>query len=265
MRSGLLVLAAGAVLSACALKGDVRRVETQVEALRADRAHADSVAARADSARAVEVARVIRMLRAVQESLGLEQHRLVLMEGGIRSDLTDVQRQLVQVQELTGQSQQRLTELRSQLEQRSQTPLTAGASAAPPDTTAATEQQPGPEQLYDISLQNWRRGSTATARLGFQKFLSDYPKDDRAPDAEYFLGETWAGENADSAAAAYRAVVKNFPDSKRAASSLYKLGLLAEQRGDRAGARVFYARVVAGYPQSQEAALARDKLRAQGH
>jgi TolA-binding protein len=46
---------------------------------------------------------------------------------------------------------------------------------------------------------------------------------------------------------------------------LYKLGLLAEQRGDRVGARAFYARVIAGYPRSDEANLARDKLQRLGN
>jgi TolA-binding protein len=43
----------------------------------------------------------------------------------------------------------------------------------------------------------------------------------------------------------------------RAASALYKLGHLAEQRGDRAAARTYYSRVIAGYPRSPEADLAR--------
>jgi len=58
--------------------------------------------------------------------------------------------------------------------------------------------------------------------------------------------------------------VKRYPNSPRAPSALYKLGLLAEQRGDKAAARTFYARVLAGYPRSDEANLARDKLQTLG-
>jgi TolA-binding protein len=35
---------------------------------------------------------------------------------------------------------------------------------------------------------------------------------------------------------------------------------MAERRGDRAGARVYYQRVLSDYPRSDEAALAREKL-----
>jgi len=47
-------------------------------------------------------------------------------------------------------------------------------------------------------------------------------------------------------------------------SALYKLGLLAERRGDKPAARTYFARVIAGYPRSDEANLARDKLQRLG-
>src|SRR3989449_7280535 len=98
----------------------------------------------------------------------------------------------------------------------------------------------------------------------FREFLRVYPAHDRAPDALFYVGETFAGESADSAAAVYQQVVKTYPNSSRAPSALYKLGLLAEQRGDKAAARTYYARVIAGYPRSDEANLARDKLQRLG-
>jgi tol-pal system protein YbgF len=118
--------------------------------------------------------------------------------------------------------------------------------------------------MYDLTLQQYRRGSFTTARLGFREFLRLYADDEHAPDALYYVGESFAAENPDSAAAVYQDVVKRYPNSPRAPSALYKLGLLAEQRGDKAGARTFYARVLAGYPRSDEANLARDKLQTLG-
>jgi tol-pal system protein YbgF len=113
-------------------------------------------------------------------------------------------------------------------------------------------------------LQQLRRGSPATARLGFRELLRLYPTHARAPDATYFLGETFAAESPDSAAAYYAKVMESFPQSARAASSLYKLGLLAERRKDLEAARAAYQRVVRDYPRSDEAALARDRLRTLG-
>jgi tol-pal system protein YbgF len=216
--------------------------------------------ARADSARAVELAQVMALLGAVQDSLAAQQRWLTVTRGDVRSDLTEIQRQLVQVQELTGQSQQRISELRTQLERRGQQQAVLPAGGAVGDTTTA-EPLPSADQLLDLGVQQLRRGSPQAARAALQQLLQAYPSHERVPDALFFLGESWAGSNTDSAAAAYDAVVRRFPQSPRAPTALYKLGLLAERRGDRAAARGYYQRVLTDYPRSDEAVLAREKLK----
>jgi tol-pal system protein YbgF len=251
----------------CALKGDVRRVELQVAALKVDQA-------RAAAERQAQVDSVRVLVAALQQALAAQQAYLVQMRGDMKTDLLAVQQQLVAIQELTGQSQQRLTELRTRLEEQARQPVPvidtsrggAGAPSAvsPPVGPSGNPAGPGPDQMYDLSLQQFRRGSLNTARLGFRDFLRVYPTHERAPDALFYIGETFAGENADSAAAVYQQVVKTYPNSSRAPAALYKLGLLAEQRGEKATARTYYARVIAGYPRSDEANLARDKLQRLG-
>jgi tol-pal system protein YbgF len=245
----------------CALKGDVRRVELQVEALRVERG-------RADSQHAATIDTVRALLGAVQEKIAAQQAYLVQLRGDMKTDLLAVQQQLVSVQELTGQSQQRLTELRGRLEAQARQPLpvldTARATPGVPVGPSGNPAGPGPDQMWDLSLQQFRRGSLATARLGFREFLRVFPTDERAPDALFHIGETFAGESSDSATAVFQQVVKTYPNSPRAPAALYKLGLLAEQRGDKASARTFYARVIAGYSRSDEANLARDKLQRLG-
>jgi tol-pal system protein YbgF len=255
----VLGLAAG-----CALKGDVRRVELQVASVRAD-------LARADSARIAQRDSMLAVIAALQAALTAQQSFLVQMRGDLRTELLNVQQQLASVAELTGMSQQRLTELRTRIMEQQQQlgapPAAApagGAAPGPPVGPSGNPAGPGPEQMYDVSLQQYNRGSWATARLGFREFLRVYPTHERAPDALYYVGETFAREAPDSAAAVYEQVVKQFPNSPRAPSALYKLGLLAEQRGDKAGARRYYARVTAGYPRSEEANLARDRLQRLG-
>jgi len=239
------------LVAGCALRGDARKVELQVQALQAD-------LARSDAARAAERDSLLAVVRAVQQALGAQQAYLIQLRGDMRTDLLAVQQQLVAVQELTGQTQQRLSEQRARLEQLARQPepaLPSGAGA--PVGPSGNPAGPGPDQMYDLSLQQYRRGSIATARLGFREFLRVFPSHEHAPDALFYVGESFEREAPDSAAAVYEQVVKTYPNSPRAPSALYKLGLLAEQRGDKAGARRFYARVIAGYPRSPEADLAR--------
>jgi TolA-binding protein len=94
--------------------------------------------------------------------------------------------------------------------------------------------------------------------------LRAYPGSARAPDALYFIGQSFAAENPDSAAQYYAQVADKYPTSPRASSALYNLGLLAERRKESAKAKDAYQRVVQKYPQSDEAALARDRLKALG-
>jgi len=252
-----LALAVGA----CALKGDVRRVETQVAQLRQE-------TARADSARAVSLERrleeVLVLQRAVLESLSVQQRRLSLAQGELRNDLTDVQRQLVQIQELMGQSQQRLSELRAQFEQRRQQLATQPAVGGDTARAAPPPAEPGPEQLYDLGVRQLRGGSPQSARQALEKLLTDYPQHDRVPDALFQLAESWVAASPDSAAKLYQRIAQEHRDSPRAPAALYKLGLMAEQRGNQQAARVYYNRVIAGYPRSEEAALARTKLSGRG-
>jgi len=249
--------AAAVVLSGCALKGDVRRVERQLQAMQEE-------AARVDSARAVELARLADLLDAVGDSVEAGRRSLTVLRGELRTDLTEIQRQLVQIQELTGQSQQRLSELRTQIERRPLAPagaVAAGAAGAAAGADSAPQTDvPGPNELFELGLQQLRRGSPQAARMAFSELLSRYPQHERVADAWYFVGDAWGTTAPDSAQIAYEHVVKDFPTSMRAPGALYKLGLLAEARGDRAAARVYYQRVLSDYPRSEEAPLAREKL-----
>jgi tol-pal system protein YbgF len=255
--------AAVAITAACATPGQVRRVETQVAVLRAQ-------AAREDSARAAELGRIIALQERILDSLQSSREAMRQFRGQVDRDMLDVQQQLVQIQELTGQSQRRLAEMKRQLDDRSDqimmaadtAPAVAGAgadSAAAPGPAAAA---PTPDQLFQTSLQELRRGSLATARVGFREFLRTYPTHAQVPDALYFMGETFAVENADSAARYYQEVAGRFRSSDRAPTALYKTGLLAERRQDLPAARTAYQRVMQQYPRSPEATLARDRLAA---
>jgi tol-pal system protein YbgF len=254
-------LTAAASLAGCVSKSDVQLVQGEVALLRAE-------TLRRDSTRAAQLGEVLQMQRQIMDSLAATRRTVAQSRGDMSQDLYNIQQQLVQLQELTGQSQQRLTELRTQLEARAAQNESAPAPAGGP---AGDQAQPStgtsgasPDQMYEASQAQLRRGSTSTARQGLRELLRTYPTSSRAPDALYFIGQSFAAENPDSAAEYYRQVADSFATSPRAPSAVYNLGLLAERRKDTARAREAYQRVVQKYPQSDEAALARDRLKALG-
>ena len=279
MRAAGLVLVAGTVAAGgCAMRSDVTKLRLQLDAQQL-------AAARVDSAHRADLSAIARLVQGVLDSLAAQQSAISTMRGDLRVDLYNVQQQLVAVQELTGQSQQRLSELRAQLEERSeqmgaqQAPVAAppggqpaapaGGAPAPPGasagSTAAAPPNPGPDQLMELGLQQLRRGSPATARSAFAEFLRLYPQHPRAGDATFFTGEAWsADQRGDSAAAAYRAVVQRYPRSAHVSAALYKLGMAALAAGRKDEARSQFDQLVASYPLSEEAALAREQLRSLG-
>jgi tol-pal system protein YbgF len=251
-------LVAGVGLGGCVSKGDVQMVQGEVALLKAEMA-------RRDSARAAQLNDVIQMQRQVMDSLGATRRAVAQIRGDLSTDLYNIQQQLVQLQELTGQSQQRLSELRMRLEARG-AQIDTGPAPMPGDSARPTPEAgtASADQMYAASLAQLNRGSSSTARLGLREMLRLYPTSERAPDALYFIGQSYAAENPDSAAAYYRQVADKYATSPRAAAALYNLGLIAEKRKDNAGAREAYEQVEEKYPQSDEAALARDRLRALG-
>jgi tol-pal system protein YbgF len=247
----LLLLASG-----CATPGQVRRVETQVAALERSQA-------RADSARAAELTTIIAMQQRGMDSLAALARVLARNGRDNQAEFTEVRRSLLTLQELAGQSQRRLSELRNQLEVRGADPTVV---SAPGDTTprAATTAPPAAsaEAMYQAARAQSQQGSVMSARLGFRRLLDLYPTSPLAPDATYGLADTFDPAQPDSASVYYSAVVAKYSKSSRAPMALFKLGKLAERRQDRAGARSYYQAVVDRYPQSDEAKLARDALRA---
>lgn len=277
--AGVAALALPLATGGCALRSDVTKLRLQMDAQQRE-------AARADSARAANLSALARLVQTLIDSLAAQQTALGRVRADLRLELLNVQQQLVQIQELTGQSQQRLTELRAQLDERSQqlalvaaappvttprtdstAPTAAQQPAAPgaaqqPPVAAAAPPEPTADQLMELSLQQLRRNSPSTARAGFAEFLRRFPQHPRAADAEFFSGEAWAAErNADSAAAAYRRVAERYATSPRAATALYRLGLQALSAGRSEEARTHFQRLVTAYPTSAEAALARERLR----
>jgi len=258
MSRALVLLVCASV--ACATPAQVRQVENQVVLLRAENARADSIRAR-------QFGDVVRLQQRLVDSLNTVTRLMSTVRGDLLNEFYGVQQQLVQLQELTGQSQRRLSELRAQLEARSeqlqqqiantQAPLQGGTATG--DTTTAAP-VPSAAQMYEASLQALRRGSATTARAGFRELVKAHPSDERVPDALYFIGQSFADEP-DSATAYYRTVADAHPKSSRAPGALYNLGLVLVRKKDVAGAKVAFDRVVKEFPRSDEAALARDQLK----
>jgi tol-pal system protein YbgF len=252
----LLLVLAIAGTSSCATKQDVDRINEDLATLR-------------EGQGGIQV-QLDALERSLAESLDLQRSLSLQTRGDIRTQLDDMERQLVEIQELLGQSQIVLNSLRQRIDQRQEqdAEFMAGAAAVAgqqQDSASAAGAMTGvsggdARSLYAAAIEQFRRGAYNTARAGFQEFLETYPADELAPDAQYYLAETYREEeDSERAIREYRRVVELYPNSRTAPTALYKAGLLEVGQGDRDEACQFFDRILAGYPRSDEARLARDQ------
>ncbi len=280
VRSMLAVLLVTMTSGACfATRNDMRILQSDILAFRQE-------VLRQDTVRARQLSSVATLLGVVSDSLEGTSARLALFEGDARGELRSMGQQMIQMQELVGQSQAIVQRLRAEQELRdqqqreaaaaaegmatgTQTPPPAGAGAgaarrdtlaqAPVTTPPPTTTTPGPNQLFQDGLAQLRRGSYSSAEGAFRELLRLYPSGDLAPDAQYWLGEALEGDQRFAASdSAYIATVTSYPRSAKAPTALYKLGLSLAKRGKRAEAREYMDRVAREYPVTDEADLARD-------
>lgn len=231
----------------------MRILQDELRALRGTIAQADTVRrAQADTA--------MMLIARANDSLKLLSTRFAAFQANVSGGLYDMNRQLLQIQELSGQSQRRLQELRASMEARNEA-MSAAAPVASPDSTKPAA-GPGPAQLFQVAFDQMQRGSFGVARTGFQDLLEKYPNFESAPMAQLYIGQSF-GEEKNTAAAdsVYQLVAAKYPKSKAAPTALYKyaLSLIAQKKNPTAV--TVLNRIVKEYPNSDEASLARDLLR----
>lgn len=268
----------GATGGCFATRGDVRIVQSDISSLRAE-------ILKNQLEQRDALAQTMRMLQVASDSLSKVSARTVSIQGDMRGDMRAIREQMLQVQTLLGQSQATIARLRSEIESRSAAAVgTAPVGTAPVGTVpvgtvpamrppasgrtpplavdSVAARAPGPNQLYTDGRDQLTRGSSATARIYFQELLTNYPASDYAPDAQFWIAESFAKEkNLPAADAAYAAVVSAHPTSPKAPTALYKRAQLVLQQGSTPQARQLLEQVIARYPRSDEAEYAAEQLK----
>lgn len=118
-----------------------------------------------------------------------------------------------------------------------------------------------PTVAFNEAYKDYLNGRYDLAVSGFQRFLQDFPSTSLAPNAHYWLGETYSHQrDYVRAMQSFERVVNEYPGSEKVPSALFKIGLAAMEIGDTAKARSALKRVIEDYSASNEAKLAKNKL-----
>ena len=171
---------------------------------------------------------------------------------------------------------QRVAEMESLLRGRQGATGTVGTPAAPQvgDSSArqpvpvvaavpTTEaQRPSDVVLYDESLAAFKEGRYEGAMAGFREFLIDYPDSDRADNAQFWIGECYmALKQYEKAILAYQDVIKKYPKGNKVPNALLRQAGAFSEINDKTSAKLLLKKIIEKYPGSDEAQIARKKLK----
>lgn len=119
--------------------------------------------------------------------------------------------------------------------------------------------------LFRAAYADYGRGNYDQALAGLEEFLRLNPSDDLSDDAEYLIGEIqFSRQKFPEAIGAFDRLLKDHADGDRAAPAHLKKGLALLEMNRTADAVIQFQHVVSAYPKSEEARVARERLRALG-
>jgi len=214
----------------------------------------------ADSAQTEQLAAVGRSIRAVSDSLPSLNRKVTAMRSTSETDIAAIRQDISQLQDLSGQSEQRLREMRARLEEKRPDPAPVGdpatAGSSPPAPAG-----PGPAQLLQAGRDQLVKGGNASARSAFDELVSRYPGSEYAPEAIFYTAQSYAAERNNAAAdSVYVVLIDRFPNSPRVATALYKRAQTMQAARRTPQARQLYQEIIRRFPRSDEAALAEERL-----
>ena len=241
-----------------ATKQDIDRLQADITGTRVSSGAADSV----QRAQLVEVSRSVRSLT---DSISVLSRRISAMRTASESDMTALRENISQLQDLSGQSEQRLRDMRASMEEKRQQQADAAAAPTVPDSAglgpATPGSGPGPLQLLQAGRDQLLKGGNASARSAFAELITKYPKSEYVPEAMFYTAQAYTAErNMDAADKEYAALITRFPSSPRVPTAMYKRALALQAVKKNTEAKKLYQDIIKRFPRSDEAALADERL-----
>ncbi|MCX7562818.1 tol-pal system protein YbgF [Xanthomonadaceae bacterium XH05] len=132
-----------------------------------------------------------------------------------------------------------------------------------PQTPEVVPDPMAERSAYDAAFEALKNGQYAEAARRFQSFLSQFPNGEYAPNAQYWLGESYyVTQNYQIALDAFERLLAQFPTSNKAPDALLKVGYSHYELRNWSQAEETLNRVIQLYPDSTVSRLAQGRLRA---
>jgi tol-pal system protein YbgF len=275
--SSLLVLLTVTTLSACAIPQQVEIIEREQRRMRNDISsmQSDLEAIRGNQADSrANMQQMQRELNAIKDTIDEARVQMGKQLGqssregdqrvkNLEGRLAKLEQDLKAQGDLLTTRDEELKQLReatqaAQAEQRAQ-----AAAAMEKVAESNMAESEAIRKDYEAAWRPLDRKDYKAALSRFKDFLRKYPKSKLAGNAQYWIGEcNYALKDFGQAIVDFDTVRSKYPQSDKVPAALLKQGLAFAELGEKVNARLVLQEVVEKYPQSPEAARAKQRLKA---
>ena len=271
----LLIAAAALAASGCVSTDDFEAAQRQISELQDQLATIKRTASSKEEVQNVNVRiaeqteQLLRSNATLVAKVDQIEDRLQTTQGGVEQSNYRVD----QLNQQVAKAQRDLDDIRALIATLQQPAAVAPGADAPAGTTpsttltvpAAPVPSGDPAQIYQAAYRDYQKGNFDLAIEGFRDFLTVNKVGDLADNAEYWIGESlFSQKKYREAIEQFDVVVSKYPRSDKVAAALLKKGYAYLNIGERAQGVVQLQYVVHEHPRSQEASLARQRLKQLG-
>ena len=220
--------------------------------------------------------------RNVQEATANSGSRIDTMSTqtqGLSDNLQDIQARVAKLSQQMNDVQGLLQSIDGKVSGGVSAPQSATSSGPPagyspanqPSTQAPAGDSPTPlptvssDTLYQNALRDFSTGKYDLARQEFSDYLKNFPTNELASNAQFYLGEiAYAQGNYQDALAQYEIVMSNYPKSFKLAAAMLKKGFAEVELGMKSSGIRDLRELVRRFPGSDESRRAQAKLKELG-
>lgn len=275
-----LALAAALLSAGCVSTKDVELLQSQIGELQEEVANLKRTASSKEEVQNVnqriadQTETLLKSNTTLVTKVGEMEERMQNIQGGVEQSTYRIERMAQQVT----QTQRDIEDLKRAQAAAAAAATAAAASTAPAaagpsvgysstEMTVPADTAPTADSAltYQDAYRDYQRGNYDLAISGFEDFLKQSPNSQLADNAAYWIAESlFSQKKYREAIKQFDSVVTKYPKSDKVAGSLLKKGYAYIAVGERAQGVVQLQYVIHEHPASQEAALAKQRLKQLG-
>lgn len=189
------------------------------------------------------------------------EKRLSQQNSETAGKVDDVSGQVQALHDSIDELKARLAKISQQLDDMNAARQNLGAAPGGPPPPQA----PPPDVLYNNALRDFTAARYPLSGQEFADYLKFYPSNDKAGNAQFYLGDiAYKQGNYEQAVREYDKVLEQYPGNNKSSAAQLKKGYALVELGQKAAGIKELQSLVARYPRSPEATQARERLRKLG-